>query len=216
MFDLYAITAEQPPADIERGVARALAHEQASRIAILLRAKHLSPEDRLSLGRALRAITRERGATFLVSADLALCEELEADGVQLPERGPTVASARRTLPAARWVGASRHDAAGLASAAREGASFATLSPVYASPDKGAPLGEAGFAALVSQADLPVIALGGVEPHHVGVLLERGACGVAVIRAVFDHSDPSAAAQSFLAEIDQARARATFKASNRRL
>jgi thiamine-phosphate pyrophosphorylase len=216
VFDLYAITAERTPAEIERGVLRVLAHEQSARIAILLRAKHLSAADRLSLGRALRAITNEAGALLLVSADLELCEELGADGVQLPERGPSVERARQALHPRRWVGASRHDGAGLASAAGAGASFATLSPVYASPGKGAPLGDAAFAELASRAELPVLALGGIEARHVGDLIAAGAAGIAVIRAVFDQPDPCAAAQSFLTEIDHARASKAAKASGRSL
>lgn len=216
MFDLYAITAERTPAEIERGVLRALAHEQAARIAILLRAKHLSQADRLSLGRALRAITKDRGALLLVSGDLELCEELEADGVQLPERGPTVERARHALRPERWVGASRHDRAGLDSAAFAGASFATLSPVYASPGKATPLGEAAFAELASRAELPVLALGGIEPRHVGDLIAAGAAGIAVIRAVFDEPDPCSAALSFLTEIDHARTLKAAKASGRSL
>jgi thiamine-phosphate pyrophosphorylase len=204
VFDLYAITPERSPDAIERGVARLLAIEQPARIAVLLRAKHLSPVQRGALGRALRARTAERGAALLVSAELELCVELDADGVQLPERGPSVAEARTMLGAERLIGASRHDAAGLARAAAEGASFATLSPVFASPDKGEPLGATVFAALAGQAALPVVALGGIEPHHVARLVRSGAAAVAVIRGVFEHSDPGAAARAFLAEIDRAR------------
>ena len=205
MFDLYAITPERSSAAIERGVAQLLSAPQAARIAVLLRAKHLALEERRALGRALRARPAERGAALLVSAELELCAELAADGVQLPERGPSVAQARAVLGATRLVGASRHDAAGLAIAAAQGASFATLSPVFASPDKGEPLGTTAFATLARQAALPVVALGGIERQHVAGLILAGAAAIAVIRGVFGHSDPSAAASAFLAEIDRARA-----------
>lgn len=205
MFDLYAITPEQPASAIERSVERLLAVDQPARIGVLLRAKHLPHAERRALGRALRALTTARGAAFLISADLALCEALAADGVQLPERGPTVAEARTALGAASCIGASRHDAIGLAQAAADGATFATLSPVYASPDKGEPLGEAAFAALVRAAALPVVALGGIEPGRAGAVIRSGAAGIAVIRALFDHEDPTVAAVNLLTEIDHARA-----------
>lgn len=210
VFDLYAITPERPAAEIERSVARLLAIDGAARIGVLLRAKHLSPADRLALGRALRALTSERGAALLVSGELALTKQLAADGVQLPERGPSVAEARAALGTTAWIGASRHDARGLAMAAAHGASFATLSPVYASPDKGEPLGEKTFAALVRSAALPVFALGGVEPAHVAGLVGAGASGIAMIRALFDAPDPAATAAAALADIDQMRASLTLK------
>lgn len=205
MFDLYAITPERSATAIERGVAELLSAPQAARIAVLLRAKHLALEERRALGRALRARTAERGAAFLVSAELELCVELAADGVQLPEHGPSVAEARAAIGAARLVGASRHDAAGLALAAADGASFATLSPVFTSPGKGEPLGTTAFATLARQAALPVVALGGIEPQHVAGLVRAGAAAIAVIRGIFERSDPGAAASAFLAEIDRARA-----------
>lgn len=204
MFDLYAITPAHSPEAIERGVARLLAVDQPARIAILLRAKHLQEHERRALGRALRTRTRACGAALLVSADLALCEELDAEGVQLPERGPSVAQARAVLGAARLIGVSRHDARGLALAAEQGASFATLSPVFASPDKGEPLGAAAFATLVRQAALPVVALGGIEPRHVATLIRSGAAAIAVIRGVFEQPDPGAAARAFLDAIDGVR------------
>jgi thiamine-phosphate pyrophosphorylase len=205
VFDLYAITPERSPAAIERGVAQLLSTPQAGRIAVLLRAKHLALDERRALGRALRARTAERGAALLVSGEIELCAELAADGVQLPEHGPSVAHARAVLGATRLIGASRHDAAGLATAAVDGASFATLSPVFASPGKGEPLGTAAFATLARQAALPIVALGGIESQHVAGLVLAGAAAIAVIRAVFEHSDPGAAASTFLAAIDRARA-----------
>lgn len=216
VFELYAITPERPAAEIERRVAQLLAIDQPQRIGVLLRAKHLGASERLALGRALRALTRARNAALLVSAELALAVELSADGVQLPERGPRVAEARAALGPSMLIGASRHDARGLALAAEQGASFATLSPVYASPDKGEPLGEARFAALVQAAALPVIALGGVEPTHVAGLMRAGAAGIAMIRALFDARDPAAAAASVLADIDQMRAPRTLKPGARGL
>jgi thiamine-phosphate pyrophosphorylase len=204
VFDLYAITPEQPAVAIERSVERILAIDRPARIGVLLRAKHLPHEERRALGRSLRTLTAARGAALLISADLALCEALGADGVQLPERGPSVADARATLGAASCIGASRHDALGLARAALEGATFATLSPVYASPDKGAPLGDAAFTALTRAAALPVLALGGIEHGRAGGLICRGAAGIAVIRALFDHEDPTVAAANLLTEIDHAR------------
>jgi thiamine-phosphate diphosphorylase len=205
VFDLYAITPERAPNAIERGVAQLLATPQAARIAVLLRAKHLSLLERRALGRALRALTAHHGAALLVSAELELCAELDADGIQLPEIGPSITEARSALGSTRLVGASRHDAAGLALAAAHGASFATLSPVFASPHKGEPLGAAQFAALTGQAALPVVALGGIDPQHVAGLVRSGAAAIAVIRGVFDHNDPGAAARAYLAEIDRARA-----------
>ena len=54
---------------------------------------------------------------------------LQAMMFQLPELGLPVTAARALLGDGALIGASCHDAAGLARAAEQGASFATLSPV---------------------------------------------------------------------------------------
>ena len=68
--------------------------------------------------------------------------------------------------------------------------------MHSSPFKGEPLGVEAFAALVSAAQLPVLALGGIEARHVRELVLGGAAGVAAIRAIFDDPDPAAAVRAF--------------------
>ena len=90
----------------------------------------------------------------------------------------------RPLPTDAWVGASCHDAGELELAARLGVDFATLSPLRATashPD-ASPLGWERFAALVSDARLPVYALGGIGPADLERVRAAGAQGVAGIRA----------------------------------
>lgn len=126
-------------------------------------------------------------------ADVALATE--ADGVQLGFRSPPAKRVRGWFPG--WIGVSCHSAAELASASRAKADYAVLSPLYGVPDKGAPLGRVGFEKLVADTDLPIVALGGIEPATAPEAREAGAAGVAVIRALRDAEDPRAAAQGLL-------------------
>lgn len=206
LFDLLLITPEQASTRIEESTRRALDVLQPERVAVLLRAKHLSAEDRRRLGRALHKLTERTGTALLVSADVALCEELGARGVQLPERGARVDEARARLGENAWIGASKHDVAGLRAAREQGATFATLSPVHATPGKGTPLGLPMFRKLAQESDLPVVALGGVTQEDAPALFAAGAAAIAVIRAVFEHDDPAKAVASFLAAADRARER----------
>jgi thiamine-phosphate pyrophosphorylase len=103
-----------------------------------------------------------------------------------------VKAARARLGPSALIGASRHDAEGVAWAARDGATFALLSPVYEVPGKGPALGLDGFARIARVSALPVIALGGVSARNAAELIAAGAAGVAVIREVFDSVDPALA------------------------
>lgn len=196
MFDVYLI-ADARTLGVERvpdAVERALGGlSWAGRVALQLRAKEETASVVRRLAHALLDVTAPRGVPLLINARLDLAREIAAQGVHLPEHGPSVAEARALLGAEALVGVSRHDVAGLARAAAEGANFATLSPVFDTPDKGIPLGVDGFAALVADAagPLSVYALGGVRAEAVADLVRAGARGVAVIREVFGAPDPSA-------------------------
>ena len=191
MFDLYLITDDQLP-DVAGAVRQALRAAPPGRVAVQLRAKQRSSRELLVLATALRELTRACAAALFINDRLDIALLASADGVHLPEQGVPVARARAFLPAGTHIGVSCHDASGLERAANAGASFATLSPVYASPGKGPALGSERFAELASQARLPVFALGGVRPEHASTLRASGAAGLAVISAVFAAADPAAA------------------------
>jgi thiamine-phosphate pyrophosphorylase len=191
VFDLYLITDASLP-DVASAVREALQHAPPGRVAVQLRAKQRQSRELLALAEALRSITWERGATLYINDRVDVARIAQADGVHLPEQGLPIDAARSVLGASAQVGVSCHDAAGLARAAQQGASFATLSPVFETRDKGPALGIARFAELVGAANLPVYALGGVQPEHAAALRMSGAVGFAAISAVFGAPDRGAA------------------------
>ncbi len=209
-FDLYLITDPSLGADLVGATEAALAAAPRGRVAVQLRAKPSAgfrgtTLELVALARGLRATTRAHGALFVVNERADVARVVEADGVHLPEETLTPAEARRVLGDDALVGVSCHDARGLALAASQGATFATLSPFSASPGKGTPIALARFADLVAGASLPVLALGGVGPAEVERAVGAGAAGVAVIRAIYAASDPGAAAAELVAALDTARA-----------
>lgn len=185
-------------------------------VAVQLRAKSASARELYEAASALRPITRAAGALLLVNARLDVAIAAGADGVHLPERGLPPSAVRARMPDA-WVGVSCHDARGLARATAEGADYAVLGPIGPVPGKGAPLGVEGFRALLARAPrtgaprgsrpLPVLALGGIGAGDAPALLEAGAHGVAVIRAVVGASDPAEALASMLRALDTGARRA---------
>ena len=85
----------------------------------------------------------------------------------------------------RYLAASCHDENDLQRAVDLGADFALLSPVLPTrshPD-AEPLGWERFAAMVDRANLPVYALGGMQPASIPRAWQAGAQGVAGIRGL---------------------------------
>ena len=206
MFDVYLITPAQSATELLARSAAALVDVPEGRVGLQLRAKHLPTSELTDLAHALRALTHKLGVALLISTDLELARAVGADGVQLPESGPSVELARAALGSAALIGASRHDAVGLHAAAQWGASFATLSPVFSVVDKGEPLGVPGFVAATRTTTLPIFALGGINALRAGELVDAGAHGVAIIREVFDAARPADALHALLDQVTRARAR----------
>jgi len=170
-FRRYAITARQVG-----DVAPFLRRQEAGAAAVQLRDKDLEPGSRRAEAERLRAVTRAAGALlFIGGGDVALARAVGADGVHLP------AALAPTPHPGLLVGCSCHDQAELARAEAAGVDFVTLSPVLASPGKGAPLGWDRFEALARTTRLPVFALGGVGPEDLEEARRLGAFGVAGIR-----------------------------------
>lgn len=204
---LMIITDPETPGGVLEAVRAALGGAGGPRVAVQLRDKSAPARRLVELGRALRETTSEADATLLVNGRADVARAVRADGVHLPEGGLPPHEARAVLGEGALVGASCHDAAGLARAAEEGADYATLAPLSAVPGKGPALGLDRFAALLADARLPVLALGGIDAETVPSALAAGASGVAVIRAVLHRADPAAAACDLLRVLDTARANA---------
>jgi 8-oxo-dGTP diphosphatase len=131
----------------------------------------------------LRALRERQPLHIVVSSRHAASYGRAVDGVHLTARDLAVA---RERPAGRWVGASCHDAAGLAAAGALGCDFAVLGPVAPTPSHpGAPgLGWPGFAERVALTPIPVYALGGLAAGDLAAAEAAGAHGVALMRAAW--------------------------------
>ena len=150
----------------------------------------------LEEARVLAALCQARGNPLFVNGrlDVAL---LVGAHLHLPSSGPTVADVRPLLPAGRMVSVAVHDSAEARLA--QGAQLALVSPVFAPGSKPgdtrAPLGPAGFQALMAALPCPALALGGITPERAALL--PMAQGFAVISAVLEAEDPAEAARALL-------------------
>lgn len=153
-------------------------------LAVLVREPSLSPRALFEFGAALRDLLAPLGAALLISDRGDVARALGV-GLQLKESSYGVPEARALLGSAALIGASRHDAAGVARAAAEGASYVTVSPIFAAPGKGAPLGLPGWTE-IRQANpaARLIALGGIDVAHAAALFGAGADAIAAIRAAW--------------------------------
>lgn len=162
---------------------RALARRHGERLSIQIREKDLSA--RTLYGWVDALLPDLHGAALFVNdrADVARC--FEGVGVHLPEAGLDVEAARAVLGPKRPIGASAHGATDAVARRAEGADLVTLSPIFESPGKGAPV---GLEPLIEAAPAGgIYALGGVSKERMAAIEATGVAGVAAIRAFWDGS-----------------------------
>jgi len=176
--------------------------EQALREGVaLLQYRHKNADEALrrEQAAALRLLTRKYGVPFIVNDVLALCEEVDADGVHVGGTDISVAEARSRLGKNKLVGASCYGDLALARAAKEqGASYMAFGGFYPSLVKQYPV--TTDPDIVVQAkreiDLPCVVIGGMTPENAAPLAARGADMVAAISSVYLATAPDIAVQKF--------------------
>jgi len=177
--DLYAISnaAELGEDEFMRRLAVAL--DNGLRL-VQLREKDYSRDALRALALKMLPQLRRHDARLVINADIELCQEIGADGVQLTGTQLAGLNAR---PDVEWCAASCHNAEELRRAEALGCDFALLSPVQATQSHpGAPhLGWEKFAEIAAGASIPVYALGGLTHDDMQTAWQHGAHGIALLR-----------------------------------
>ncbi len=143
----------------------------------------MEAEARRDFAAAVLARCRAHGARMLVNTDVELAQAIGADGVHLTAAQLALANARPDFP---LIGASTHDAVELQRALSIGCDFAVLGPVLHTPTHpdGPFLGWTRFAALASDAQLPIYALGGISRTDMPQATANAAHGIAMMRGAW--------------------------------
>jgi len=150
---------------------------------IQLRLKGLATAEVVERGRAVAAVARAAGVTFVVNDDVEAALALGADGVHLG-RDDDGKECARSASLLLGISASNVDEA--RDGVSRGACYIGAGPVWATPSKtdaDEPIGLDGLAAICEAVSVPVVAIGGIGASNAADCIAAGARGVAVIRAV---------------------------------
>ncbi|MFH2135330.1 MAG: Nudix family hydrolase [Pseudomonadota bacterium] len=147
---------------------------------IQLREKSLSREEMFVLAKQVVVLAHEYGVKVLINSDVALAQEVGADGVQLTS---SQLAGLKERPVVDWCAASCHNIEELRCAERLGCDFVALSPVLPTESHpGAPhLGWEVFAEVAAGSSIPVFALGGLKRGDIQTAWRHGAHGIALLR-----------------------------------
>lgn len=159
---------------------------QAKISLIQIREKQLSARLVFELAAEAVKLAQNTETKILINdrADIALAAN--ADGVHLTSHSLAADIIRRNFPDDFIIGVSTHTIKEAEKAKKNGANFATFSPIFDSPGKSNPQGVEKLREVCEKLKpFPIVALGGIDETNYKSVLDNSASGFAAIRFLND-------------------------------
>jgi len=205
-FDLYVITdSALPPGRSHIEIARAALAGGAD--TVQLRDKGAAAQNLCAAAAEIQPLARKFGAVFIVNDRVDVALVAGADGAHVGPDDLPARDARRILARPALLGVSCSTPEEARRAAKDGADYVGVGPIFPTPtkpDAGEAIGLERLAAVVAAAGIPVVAIGGIDHENVAAVIGAGAAGAAVIAAVVAAPDMAAAARALKTRIQEAR------------
>jgi thiamine-phosphate pyrophosphorylase len=164
-----------------------------------LRLKDVPARDLLAAARAIAALCRARGATFLVNDRVDIATLADAHGVHLGQDDLPLDAARRIAGAGAIIGISTHSVEQARAAEGGGADYIGFGPMYPGGLKSIVAGQGleNLRAIRAAVKIPIVAIGGITEATVPEILKAGADAAAIITDVLAAPDVGAKVRSIL-------------------
>jgi thiamine-phosphate pyrophosphorylase len=174
---------------------------------VQFRHKNGTTRELIEIAEQMQVVCTQHGVPLIVNdrADIALA--VGADGTHFGQDDMPVAIGRSILLQETIIGASARTKKKILEAISEGADYIGFGPIYQTSSKSdaeTPKGLERLHRMCEIADCPVIAIGGITLETAAEVIQVGAHGIAVISAVCGQTDPLAATQSIMQEIQKAK------------
>ena len=203
-FSLYLIA--------DRELDKEMNMEKITREAILggtrviqLRYKKAGARDFLRLAEALRKITKDLGAAFIVNDRVDIALACGADGVHLGPDDMPPGKARKILGKEKIIGVTVKNRSEAREAEREGATYVAASHVFPTNTKRVPyppIGLEGLKEIKESVSIPVVAVSGMNRDNAYRVIAAGADCIAVCSAIMLSPDPGLEASKIAREIER--------------
>jgi thiamine-phosphate pyrophosphorylase len=161
------------------------------------RAKEVATRTMLAEAAELKNLCRS--AIFLVNDRVDVALAVGADGVHLGQEDLPYGTARRLLGTGKIIGITVGSVKEALTAARQGADYLGISPIFATRtklDAGPPTGLPLLREIRNAVSLPLAAIGGITLTNAAEVIAAGADMICAISEVVTHADVCAAVEKF--------------------
>ena len=166
----------------------------------------LTTQAQINTGAQIKSLSDNANAHLIINDRTDVSLALGASGVHLGKNDLCPALARSILGPDAIIGRTANSLEEALEVCTLPVDYLGVGPVFGTTSKkDAPpaLGLELFANIATQINKPVIAIGGIEPHHVGPLIDAGAYGIAVLSGLWQGDDPVRLIEQYRAALDRA-------------
>ena len=172
---------------------------------IQLRMKHATDAEVAEMAREITPICRDNDAILVIDDRVDVVMETKVHGVHLGKEDMEPAKAREYLGPHAIIGCTANTAADILALAPLDIDYIGLGPFRFTTTKerlSPVIGAEGYRKIIAEVraagcELPIVAIGGIEPSDVPLLLETGVNGIAISGAIVNSPDPAATVASIL-------------------
>ncbi|NLR93148.1 MULTISPECIES: thiamine phosphate synthase [Flammeovirga] len=176
---------------------------------IQLRAKEVSTEEYIALGKQAKEITDQYNAILLINDKPEVALAINAHGVHVGKEDSSPALAREILGSDKIIGGTANTIEDIQRLFDFGVDYIGLGPFRFTQTKkklSPILGLEGYQSLLDQCkergiDTPIIAIGGIETTDVKDILSTGVFGVAVSGLIANADQPSSTVSALEVELE---------------
>ena len=136
---------------------------------------------------------------FIVNDRLDIALAVDADGIHVGQEDLPLAVVRQVLGPDKIIGVTVRTLEEALIAARDGASYLGVGPIFSTAtktDAGAPIGIEGLREIRAACNIPIAAIGGITLENAADVVAGGADMVCAIQAVLGAPDIAAAVRAF--------------------
>jgi thiamine-phosphate pyrophosphorylase len=156
---------------------------------------------------AIRKLTEEHDALFIVNDRIDIAMAAEADGVHLGQDDVDIDTAKRIMGNNYIIGISATNYDEAIVAANKGADYVGVGPIFptlSKDDVAEPIGIEGLSKIRKSLSIPIVAIGGITVDNSGDVVRAEANAVAVISAVASANNMAEAALRLLESVSRAK------------
>jgi thiamine-phosphate pyrophosphorylase len=156
-----------------------------------LREKDIDDRELIQIARDIASITKNSETKLIINDRADICLLADADGIHLGQDDISISDAKKILPSDKIIGLSTHNIAQAKTALALKPDYIGFGPVYATPTKRKPdpvVGCQMLSQVLQMADIPVIAIGGIDDTNIHNVINAGAKHICLVRYFMQSHD----------------------------